>query len=97
MDKTQITQTATDASELFKVIMKLYWSYLDDLEETIKHIPDNQTDALNDLLQHMGDVQMALEHDVAVFDKALQEDLEDVGKLKDQLKINDIYKNLEKK
>ena len=96
MDKSQITKTANDASELCKTIMRLYWAYLENLEKVIKSVPEDQTDVLNDLLKHMNEVQVSLEHDIGIFEKALQEDLDNVQEFEDSLKINSIYNFLKK-
>ena len=97
MNQAQITQTVNNAEELFKIIMKLYWTYLSSLEEYIKSIPETEKDILNELYQHMQDVQGALEHDISVFDKAIQSDLEDLNQLQDKLKIDLIYQKLQQK
>ena len=97
MEKNQITKTTQDAEELFKLIMNLYSTYLDSLEAYIANVPETETETLNDLYQHMQDVQSALEHDISIFDKAIQSDLEDLNKLKDKLKIDTIYKKLKQK
>ena len=97
MKKSQITKTTQDAEELFKLIMNLYSTYLDGLEAYIANIPETETETLNDLYQHMQDVQSALEHDISVFDKAVQSDLEDLHQLQDKLKVETIYKELKQK
>ena len=92
-----MTQTATveqitgEAEELFKVVMDLYSTVLDELEQVIKNVPDTETQLLNELNTQMQEIQSALEHDIGVFDEAIQSDLENLHHLKDQLKINDIY------
>jgi hypothetical protein len=94
MDKKQITQIATDAETLFKTVMGLYSSYLEALESTIQKIPDTETDLLKDLERHLADVQNALKHDLAVFDKAIAHDKEGLRRLQDQLKINELHNQL---
>ncbi len=96
MDKSKITQTVNDAEILFKTIMNLYWSYLDSLEKIIQRIPESETEILNDFYQHIQEVQNALDHDISVFQKALNSDMEDLHQIKDKLKIDDIYKKLNK-
>lgn len=97
MEKAQITQTAKDAEELFKTIMNLYWTYLEGLEKYIQNIPETEAELLNDLNQHMQEVQDSLEHDIAVFDEAIHSDVEDLHKLQDKLKVDTIYQKLNKK
>ena len=95
MDINQITQTAQDAETLFKLIMNLYWTYLEGLETYIKSIPETETEILKDLYQHMQEVQNALEHDIGIFEDAIQSDTENLHQLQDQLKIDTIYKSLQ--
>jgi predicted phage-related endonuclease len=97
MNQSQITQTATEAEELYKIVMNLYWSYLDTLEKFIKGIPETETGILNELNKDMQDVQAALEHDISVFEQAIQSDTEDLHQLKDNLQINSIYEKLKNK
>ncbi len=91
-----MTQVAIDAEELYKIVMNLYWTYLENLEKYIEAIPDSEIEILNDLNQHMQEVQSALEHDIGVFEKAVHEDLESIQVVKDRLKIDSIYKKLQK-
>ena len=97
MEKTQITQTAKDAEELFRTIMNLYWTYLEGLEKYIQNIPETEAELLSNLNQHMQEVQGALEHDIAVFDEAISGDVEDLHKLQDKLKVDTIYQKLKQK
>lgn len=94
MINLEITATAKGVEELFKMIMNLYWTYLNMLEDYIKKIPETETDVLNELLAHMNEVQNALEHDIGVFQKAIDSDSEDLQKVQDQLKIDVIQKKL---
>ena len=95
MINTTITQTAQEAKELFETIMNLYMEYLNALEALASKIPDDETAMLNDLYKHIGEVQKSLEYDISVFEKAVAEDREDINKIKDDLKIGDIYKILQ--
>lgn len=96
MDQAQITQITNGAKNLFQAVMGIYETYLDMLEKLIALTPENDTATLGRLDMEVAEIQSALEHDIAVFDKAVQTDLEDVHQLKDKLKINDIYKKLSK-
>ena len=60
-------------------------------------LPDDATDLLEELLEMMQEAHDALEHDMNVFDEALQTDLEDLQGIKDQLKIQSITKKLKQK
>jgi len=97
MNKSQITQTATEAEELYKIVMNLYWTYLNTLETYVQNIPETETGILNELNKEMQEVQSALEHDIGVFEKAIQSDTEGLHQLKDKLKIDSIYENLKNK
>ena len=57
-------------------------------------VPDTERQLLNELNVQMKEIEMALEHDIEVFNEAIQSDLENVHQWKDQLKINEIYKQL---
>ena len=94
MDNTQIAETAKNIEELFNLVMQLYQTYLDALENHMQQIPDTETAVLNDLVEHMQEVQGSLEHDISVFQKAINSDTEDLHKVHDQLKIDTIYKKL---
>jgi hypothetical protein len=95
MTNATITKTAEDAKELFDTIMNLYMEYLNALEALVPKIPDNETEMLKELYIHIGEVQDALDHDISVFQKAVNSDEEDIHKIKDNLKIGDIYKTLQ--
>ena len=94
MINLEITAKAKNAEELFKMIMNLYWTYLNALESYIQQIPETETDILNELILHMDEVQTALEHDVGIFQKAVNSDMEDLQTIQDQLKIDTIQKKL---
>jgi len=96
MDNTQITETAKNIEDLFNLVMQLYRTYLDALERYMQQIPGTETAVLNDLAEHMQEVQGSLEHDISVFQRAINSDMEDLHKIHDQLKIDTIYKQLEK-
>lgn len=97
MDKSQITQTASEAEELYKVVMNLYWSYLNTLEIYVQNTPETETMILSELNKEIQEVQSALNHDIAVFQKAIESDTEGLQGLKDKLKIDSIYENLKNK
>jgi hypothetical protein len=94
MENTQIAETAKNIEELFNLVMTLYRTYLDALERYMQQIPDTETVVLNDLVEHMQEVQGSLEHDISVFQRAINNDTEDLHKVHDQLKIDTIYKKL---
>jgi hypothetical protein len=94
MINLEITTKAKNAEELFTLIMNLYWTYLNALEAFAERIPETETAVLNELLDHMEEVQGALEHDISVFQKAIDSDSEDLQNITDQLKIDIIQKKL---
>lgn len=96
METAQVTKTAKNAEELFKLIMNMYWTYLNALETFAERIPETETAVLSELVDHMKEVQAALEHDISIFQKAISSDIEDLHKVSDQLKINTIYQKLKK-
>ncbi len=94
MKKNNYLKTAQDSEELFKLIMKLYWSYISNLEEYIQHVPETDVGQFNLLNDHMKEVQSSLEHDISIFEEAISNDTKDVHQTQDQLEINKIYQNL---
>jgi len=96
MNNTQDISKVEAAQELFKEIMNLYWTYIDTLEKVAARIPDSETAALKELAQLMEEIQISMEHDIALFQKASNDDFESLHLLKDQLKIDEIHKKLEK-
>ena len=96
MQKIDYSKTVQNFEELFELIMKLYWSYISNLETYTQTIPETDIEKLNLLNEHMQEVQSALEHDISIFEKAIGDDLEDIHQVQDQLKINQIYQKLKK-
>ena len=95
MPQAQTVQTiVSEAEELFTVVMDLYAVYLDQVEQLIQEVPETETRLLRELDAQMQEIQSAMDHDVAVFDQAIQSDLEDIHQFKDKLRINEIYKLL---
>ena len=87
MDNNQIIQTATAAEELLTIIINLYSAHLNALEAYIEKIPENETEVLTDFYNHVSEVQSAMEHDIGLFDKAVNIDNESLHSIKDKLKI----------
>ncbi len=82
--------------ELFETIMKIYWAQLNALEVYINKIPDTEEVLLEEMNELLLDVQASMEHDIGVFTKAINEDSENLNRIQDKLKINDIYEKLNK-
>lgn len=90
-------QVIKDADQMFQTVMKFYWAYLDELEGFIKQVPDDNQEIIASLHQQVEDIHEAIIHDMGIFEKAVEQDTEDLGKIQDQLKINNIYDQLNKK
>ena len=96
MDEKQIVQIGKSAQEFLDVIMNLYWTHLQTLEAYIKRVPATETDTLIQLNEYVNEIQTAMEHDLGLFDKAISTDKEALRGIQDKLKINEIYKQLQK-
>ena len=96
MDKTQAKQIVQSVEILYKDVMGLYWAYFNFLEALVKRTPDAEVETLREINEHIKEVQSAMEHDMGAFEKAVDSDMEDVNKFKDNLKIQDIYNKLKK-
>lgn len=83
-----------DTQELFIIVMDLYAVYLEEIERLIQEVPETEIQLLAALNAELTEIQGALEHDIGIFDHAIQSDLEDIHQFRDQLKINDLYKML---
>ena len=83
-----------DAEALLRLVTETYQTYLDGLETFTKTIPDSETEALSELFSHIQDVQKSMEHDLALFDKAVFADKESLHHLREQLKINALHELL---
>lgn len=97
MEQANIKATVKDAEALFKTIMRLYWDYLNELERFLKTIPEDAVSVIEEINLHIQDVQVAMEHDIGLFQKATDGDMEDIGRFAEQLKIQEIYKKLKSK
>jgi len=94
MQNTTVIQTLESAEDLFKGVMGLYWTYLDTLNAYAEQIPETDIETMQKLKEHTQEVLEAINHDIDVFSKAINEDTENIHGLQDKLKINDIYKFL---
>ena len=94
MNKAQMEKTVKEVEILFKEVMRFYWDYLNQLETLIKSIPEDQTDFLKKINDHIAEVEESLEHDMALFDQATQEGIQDVHGIHDRLKIDQIRHQL---
>lgn len=96
MNNTQIVQTVQAVETLYEDVMNLYLTYLGLLEDLLNSVPYSETDTLLQIQNHIQEIQAAMEHDMGIFDRAISEDGEGINKLKDNLKIQDIYNKLQK-
>jgi hypothetical protein len=94
MDNKQIHETAKDLEELFRLVMKMYWDYLGVLDKYIQQTPGTETALLKEITEHVNEVQAALDHDIGIFQKAIDSDTEDLHGTRDQLQISAIYQKL---
>jgi len=95
--QSKADQIINSADQLFKTVMKFYWTYLDELEAFIEKVPENDQKTISILHEQIEDIQEAIVHDIEVFEKAAENDTEDLNKLQDQLKIDSIYAKLKQK
>lgn len=94
MPQTTLAATAKTAEELFDLVISLYTKYLDALEVYLDALPEAEVARIREVHEDIKEAQAALEHDLAVFDQAVQEDLEDLNQFQEKLKIQEIYKQL---
>lgn len=94
MENINLRQVTGGAHELFKSVMKLYWSYLAEIDEVIRQLPEGNQELLNVLNQQIDEVRAAIDHDVHLFEKAIQSDQEGLSNFRDELKIHSIYEKL---
>lgn len=87
-------QIIKEANALFEEVMKVYWVYLDELEKMIAAADPQNEQMIHVLNQQIEEIQQAIIHDIDVFEKAAEKDIESVHQIKDQLKMNEIYKQL---
>ncbi len=96
MNKTQVKQVVQSVENLYKDVMGLYWAYINFLEALAKRTPDEEVDTLMEIHEHIKEIQSAMQHDMGVFEKAMDSDMEEGSKVQEDLKIQDIYKKLKK-
>ncbi len=94
MTNTKAIQTVQAVETLFKDVMSLYWEYLSFLEDLVKRIPKTEKNTLLEIQEHVVEIQEAMDHDIGIFERVANEDGEGINKFQDDLKIQDIYKNL---
>jgi len=94
MKTNQSLSIIDDTSTLLKITMKMYWDYLSALEGLVKRVPQSEEGMIQELYEHIEEVQSAMNHDVNVFEKAMQSDVENIHGIQDQLKINNIRNTL---
>jgi hypothetical protein len=94
MQNTTVIQTLESVENMFKDVMGLYWTYLDTLNAYAESIPETDIETMQKLKDHTQNVLEAINHDIDVFAKVINEDSENIRDIQDKLKINDIYKFL---
>lgn len=96
MDHQQIQQTMFGMEVLYKATIELYQSYFEALEAAINKTPASDTEKLAELHVLAEEGKQALEDDMALFEKTLSMDAEAINSMQDELKIQSIYKKLQK-
>lgn len=96
MDSNQIQQTAWELAVIYKATVELYQSYFQTLEVAIQKTPDSEVARLTELNELVQEAKEAMEHDLAIFDKAVSMDMEALAGMQDELKIQAIYNKLKK-
>jgi predicted DNA-binding helix-hairpin-helix protein len=91
---TSATQTIDRAQEFFTDMIQFYSNYINELETFLRIIPISETDLIDEVVEYMKEVKIALEHDLDIFDTAIASDREQIHFLKDDTKINELYKQL---
>lgn len=93
-EKNENNTVISEVEELFESVMKLYWAYLDQLEHFLHQASEDDHPTISALQEQIDEVQEAILHDVNLFEKAIQQDLEAAHHFQDELKINELYKKL---
>ena len=96
MNLNPAQQTLWDMEVLYKTTMELYESYFKLLEAAIQKTPESEEGRLIELNALAKEAAEALQADMAVFDKAVSTDAESLANMQDKLKIESIYKKLQK-
>jgi hypothetical protein len=94
MDSNLINQTAYDLNVVYKATMELYENYFQTLDAALKATPDSEIERLQKLNALVQEANDALQHDLAIFDKAISSDAEAIMSMQDELKIQSIYNKL---
>ena len=89
-----VNKIIKEANQLLEEVMKVYWVYLDELESMIAATNPSNQEIINVLNQQVEEIQQAIIHDIGVFEKAAEQDIESIHEIKDQLKMKEIYKRL---
>ncbi|MBN2306513.1 hypothetical protein JXD20_00850 [Candidatus Peregrinibacteria bacterium] len=96
MNLAPAVQTLAEMERLYKSTMELYESYFEMLKVAAQNTPDSEVNKMALLNQLVEEATEALQTDLNSFEKAIATDAESLAGLKDQLKIQDIYKKLQK-
>lgn len=96
MNLNPAQQILWDMEVLYKTTMELYENYFTMLEVAIEKTPNSEVDRLNELHALAKEGEEALQADIAVFEKAIAMDTESLAGIQDKLKIESIYKKLQK-
>ncbi len=89
-------QILWDIEVLYKTTIELYEAYFTMLEVAIAKTPLSEVERLSELNALAKEGEEAFQADMAVFEKAVTTDTESFANMQDKLKIEDIYKKLQK-
>ena len=96
MNMNSTVQTLDKVEELYKATMAMYESYFEMLRVVVEKTPDSETEKLARIAALVDKANESLQADQDMFEKAISTDAEAITGLKDNLKIQNIYKKLQK-
>lgn len=87
-------QLLKDFKTLFRSVVDFYDAYLERLKDETKLLNDNDDEGLSIISKRIDLVTQNMNHDINVFEKVLDEDLENVNEFSTNLKVNNIKNSL---
>ncbi len=94
MNLNSVQQTVSDIQALYEATVTLYESYFLALEALVQKTPDTEIEKLKQLNTLAEEANEAMQADLAIFDKAVSMDAENVQKMQEQLQIQALYGKL---
>ncbi|RLB93001.1 MAG: hypothetical protein DRH76_10690 [Deltaproteobacteria bacterium] len=96
MNLNPAQQILWDMEVLYKTTMELYENYFTMLEVAIEKTPTTDVARLTELNDLVQEGQEALQHDMDVFNKAIDSDFETITNMDETLKIEELHNKLKK-